>query len=120
MTLAAFQGNWRVTNMQSSRKNGQHTPYAWNVTHIRVAQDRWDFVSNNAGGNFRIISIDPSKKPAHLNFHTGPANKTLHGVGLIRRRGAEVQVIYTWGNESQRPTFDPPHEGGWIITLERD
>jgi uncharacterized protein (TIGR03067 family) len=120
ITLQSFQGRWRVTNMQSSRGNGQHVPYNWNVTHIRVTSNRWEFVSGNAGGSFMTISIDPARKPAHLNFYNGPADKNVHGVGLIRRHEGKVQVIYTWGNETVRPTFEPPVERGWIITMVRD
>jgi uncharacterized protein (TIGR03067 family) len=120
ITLQSFQGSWRVTNMQSSRGNGQHTPYNWNVTHIRVTNNRWEFVSGNAGGNFLTLSIDPARKPAHLNFYNGPTDKNVHGVGLIRRHEGKVQVIYTWGNETVRPTFEPPVERGWIITMVKD
>src|SRR5262249_4926144 len=120
ITLQSFQGNWRVTNMQSSRANGQHTPYNWNVTHIRVTKDRWEFVSGNSGGNFLVISIDPAKKPAHLNFYSRPGDKNIYGVGLIRRHEGKVQVIYTWGGENVRPTFEPPVERGWIITMVKD
>jgi uncharacterized protein (TIGR03067 family) len=121
ITLDTFQGRWRVTKMQSSRANGQHTPYNWNVTHIRVTKDRWEFASGNAGGSGGLfISIDPAKRPAHLNFYNRAGDKTIYGVGQIRRQGSKIQVIYTWGGENVRPTFDPPVERGWIITMERD
>jgi hypothetical protein len=121
ITLQSFQGRWRVTNMQSSRANGQHTPYNWNVTHIKITDNSWEFVSGNAGGggNGLIISIDPSRKPAHLNFYNRGSDN-VYGVGLIRRHEGKLQVIYTWGGENVRPTFDPPVERGWIITMVKD
>jgi hypothetical protein len=122
ITLQTFQGRWRVVNMQSSRGNGQHTPYAWNVTHIKITNKTWEFLSGNdaGGGSGLIISVDPGKKPAHLNFYNRGSENNVYGVGLIRRHEGKVQVIYTWGNESVRPTFEPPVERGWIITMVKD
>jgi uncharacterized protein (TIGR03067 family) len=122
ITLDTFQGSWRVTNMQTSQANGQHVPYSWNVTHIRVAKDRWTFMQRDAEVSGTYISIDHTKRPALVNFYSQADQKgVVSGVGLIRRQGPKVQVLYRWGDEKNRPlTFEPPPEGPWIITLERD
>jgi uncharacterized protein (TIGR03067 family) len=120
ITLDTFQGRWRVKQMQASHGNGQHSNYDWAVTHIRIRDDRWEFSAGDRIGSEMPISIDASKKPAHLNFYRSTDKLHVRGVGLVRRHGSGVQVIYRWGGENDRPTFEPPTEGGWIITLERD
>ena len=120
ITLTTFQGNWRVTNMQTSRANGQHTPYQWNVTHILIEKDRWSFKSSDSTVNSLFISVDSTKKPAQLNFYDrqGP-NQPISGVGLIRKHGPGVQVLYRWGNEQNRPLTFEGAEGPWIITMQK-
>jgi uncharacterized protein (TIGR03067 family) len=121
ITLETFQGKWRVVNMETSRANGQHTKYQWTVTHIGVRGNRWEFMTGNNGFSGRYLTIDHTKRPAHLNFYDDEARRGgIVGVGLIRRHQGKVQVIYTWGGENVRPTFDPPCEGPWIITMQRD
>jgi uncharacterized protein (TIGR03067 family) len=120
ITLDTFQGNWRVTNMETSRANGQHTPYQWNVTHILIEKDRWSFVAGNAQVNSLYISVDGSKKPAHLNFYDRQGQKqAISGVGLIRKHGAGVQVLYRWGSEQNRPLTFEGADGPWIITMQK-
>jgi hypothetical protein len=120
ITLASFQGSWRITKRLTLHANGLHTPSASPVTHIRIAGDRWTFMTGRGEGNTLLVGIDNTKSPAHLNFYRG-GNKALHGVGLIRRHGRGVQVLYTWGGERNRPPgFEPPPEGIWCIFMEKD
>ena len=120
ITLTTFQGNWRVTNMQTSRANGQHTPYPWNVTHILIEKDRWSFMAGNSPVSSMYISVDSTKKPAQLNFHDRQGkDQPISGVGLIRKYGAGVQVLYRWGNEQNRPVVFEGAEGPWIITMQK-
>ena len=92
------------------------------VTHIRVVEDRWTFMSGAVEGNTLNISIDPTRKPALLNFYKGPGQRErAYGVGLIRRQGDAVEVLYRWGGEEGRPLdFEPPPDGFWTITMRRD
>lgn len=122
ITLSSFQGRWRVVKMQSSRADGQHQPYSWNVTHIRVVQDRWTFMADQSEVSSWGIDVDHAQRPVHLHFYGSPQNKTsLAGVGLMRWHQGQLQVMYTWGGEASRPkSFDPPPSGPWIITMVRD
>jgi hypothetical protein len=117
ITLQTFQGRWRITSLVTSCANGQHVPFSWPATHVRISGNRWDFLNNDSLIDSRNLSIDPKKKPAHLNF----TDDVRKGVGLIRRQGAQVQVMYTWGDEASRAnSFEPPPDGHWLITLQRD
>lgn len=120
ITLEGFQGTWRVVNMQTSRSSGKHDPYSWTVTHIRVTKDRWEFMVGPQSSNTFHIGIDPAKRPAHLNFYHQQGGPPT-GVGLIRRHGNRVLILYAWGGEKSRPaSFEPPPDGPWLMTLERD
>src|SRR5262245_5543551 len=69
INLQSFQGSWRITKRLTLHANGRHTPSKSPVTHVRVVQDRWTFMTNGQEGNTLLISIDPTKDPAHLNFY---------------------------------------------------
>src|SRR5262245_15092808 len=103
ITLATFQGNWKVTNMRTARANGMHEPYSWSVTHIYIEKNLWHFSYNNKPDGGRPINIDPTKKPAHFHFvNQGKDGETVNGPGLIRRVGNKVEIIYTWGTADAR------------------
>ena len=120
ITLESFTGRWRVQRMQTSRGSGRHEDYNWATTHIVVANGRWEFRTSDRVGNGFPISVTPAGRESRLNFLLDNDRTRVQGVGLIRRHGPGVQVIYTWGGEDRRPTFQPPHEGGWIITLVKE
>jgi uncharacterized protein (TIGR03067 family) len=122
ITLKSFQGTWRIREWRAARNDTGYLPGTQSITHVRITEDRWAFLPNNDDGAGLTISIDHTKKPAQLTFYQ-PSNpkREIHGVGLIRRQGTRVQVLYCWGGEESRPlTFEPPPEGPWIITLERE
>jgi uncharacterized protein (TIGR03067 family) len=120
ITLASFQGRWRLVKRVTTRADGQHVPTSSPVTHVVITGDRWQFMANDSQVNAFYLSIDPSRTPAHLNFYDQKGGKQLSGVALIRRHGPGVQVLYNWGDESKRPrNFDPPTEGCWLAYLEK-
>jgi hypothetical protein len=122
LTLTAFQGRWRVTKWQGSRASGQHHLYlAQSITHVRVKGGRWEFLgsSDDVVSDY-AISVLPQGTISHLDFHADDVHGTRVGSGLIRRQGAGIQVIYRWGADKERPAFEPPAEGGWILTMQRE
>src|SRR5262249_17849756 len=64
ISLASFQGSWRITKRFTLRANGQHVPMVSSVTHIRIVEDRWTFMSNASEGSTLEIAVDPRHKPA--------------------------------------------------------
>jgi hypothetical protein len=121
-SLAALRGTWRLAGTWVTRADGRHEPTEWPVTHVLVKGDRWYFVNGKTGiDNEFLLDVEADKAPAaHLTLH----NKTGRwrgnvGVGLIRRKGAGFEVIYRFGGgEDDRPSFDPPTEGCWLMTLQ--
>jgi uncharacterized protein (TIGR03067 family) len=122
ISLKSFQGTWRIVAMHESRANGQHAPIKITVSHVRIKGDRWTFLPDTYGGANLDVSIDHKKSPAQLNFYSvSDPKKKVYGVGLLRRQGPNVQLLYTWGGENARPAaFEPSPDYYWILTLERD
>ena len=125
LSLRTFQGTWRVVSMGTIAGDGKTDPYVWNVTHVRVTKDRWAFLAGDqdVSNNYteRRVGIDPTKKPIHFNyFSPGDAPDRPSGVGLIRKQGRRVEIVYQWASESDRGrSFDALPVGHWLMVLER-
>jgi uncharacterized protein (TIGR03067 family) len=123
ITVQNFQGLWRVASMKRSRATGQHEPYKWHITHVRVKDDRWAFRQNETdNGNYSIV-IDNSKRPATLDFFNArkQGGARPSGVGIIRRQGARVEILYSFGITPERRavSFHQPPDNQWVLLLER-
>lgn len=121
-SLKSFQGTWRIVSLEDTLANGRRVRTAVSVTHVRISGDRWTFLPDNYAGARLDIAIDHAKTPAQLTFYrAGDATKKTYGVGLIRRQGDEVKILYCWGGEEGRPrTFDPAPDGYYLLTLRRE
>lgn len=122
LSLKALRGTWRIVSIHSTKPNGQHIPETFNGPDVRIAGDRWTFLPDNYPGANLDIAIDHTKKPAHVTFYCVPAanQRKPRGVGIIRRMGEEIQLLYTWSGEDQRPkAFDPAPEAYYLMTLKR-
>jgi uncharacterized protein (TIGR03067 family) len=125
ISLQTFQGMWRVVSMQRTSRAGNHPPHKWEVSHIRIRDDRWTFMeANNVESTSYRLKVDGTKQPGQLDFFwTGPGNIDTTQpfmVGVIRRKGNMVEIIYLRGNHTKPTTFEPPPEGWWLLTLQRD
>jgi uncharacterized protein (TIGR03067 family) len=120
ISLKSFQGAWRIVRIDETVR-GRIIPTRVSVTGVSVKGDRWSFEPANYAGARLDLSIDHTRQPAQLTFHSvNDSQKKAYGVGLIRRRGGQVQILYAWGGEENRPrTFDPPPDGYYLMTLER-
>jgi uncharacterized protein (TIGR03067 family) len=115
MDLDAFQGTWQVVAHHSSN-GGQFQPSAWSITHIRVAKDRWTLLAGPRENATYRIEINPTTKPSLIDWR-GERGEALW-LGLIRRNGDNVEVLYH--TATSRPvSFDRPPAGAYLITLRR-
>ena len=123
ISIATFQGTWRVAGMMHTRKDGKFTPYNWNITHIKIDGKTWKFQDEKSGsGNNYNITIDNTRKPAaYLDFWNGePASGRAPGQGIIRRKGDVVEIIYVFGNRERAVSFERPPSGQYWLTLQRE
>jgi uncharacterized protein (TIGR03067 family) len=130
--MKRFQGTWRVISMEIVQANGTRNKLsdwgATGVTGVRVRDDRWAYLhnndhnggaANNAGSGY-WMDVDARHKPAHINWYTS-ADKNKPGMlGLIRREGDRVVILYyATGPESRPKTFENPPANWWILTLQK-
>jgi uncharacterized protein (TIGR03067 family) len=114
--LARFQGMWKVVGHHHWSNEGQKQPSPWNITHIRVEKDRWTLLTTGREVVSYRIELHHKNKPCHIDWR-GKRGEALW-LGLIRRDGDSVEVIYL--TASQRPGgFDTAPPGSYLITLQR-
>jgi uncharacterized protein (TIGR03067 family) len=119
LDLNSVQGTWRVVSMQRSQGNRQYTTINWHISHIRIDRDEWTFLhQGNRPNALYYLSLDPGKKPGHINWHNrrgGP----LSMAGLIRRNGEVIEILYL--ASTIRPgSFEDPPANYYLLTLKRE
>jgi uncharacterized protein (TIGR03067 family) len=123
ISVATFQGTWRVASMRYSSKDGKHRPYSWSITHVRVDNRTWTFVDKNGGSSASYtITIDNTMKPAaHLDFWSGEPQigGRAPGGGIIRKKGNVVEIIYVFGGSNRPISFEQPPDGQYVLILHR-
>jgi uncharacterized protein (TIGR03067 family) len=125
ISVATFQGKWRVAGMVSTRRDGKHQPYTWQVTHVRVEGKTWTFLDKQGATSASYtITIDNARKPAaYLDFWNGDPQPggSPPGCGIIRKRGGLVEIIYVFGagGKTRPASFDQPPDSQYLLTLER-
>jgi uncharacterized protein (TIGR03067 family) len=113
--LARFQGTWKVVG-HHTWSAAQKQPSPWNITHVRVQKDRWTLLEGIKEVVSYRIELHPKNKPCHIDWR-GARGEALW-LGLIRRDGDSVEVIYL--SSSQRPeNFETPQNGSHLISLRR-
>jgi uncharacterized protein (TIGR03067 family) len=123
VSLKSLQGRWRIVSIYRTHSDGGlQREEASTVTHVRVRGSRWVFLPLHDTDYRLEVAIDHAKRPAQLTFYQpGAAKKTPYGVGLIRRQGSQIQILYNWGGEGVRPkAFDPAPDDFFLMTLERE
>jgi uncharacterized protein (TIGR03067 family) len=127
--MKSFQGTWKVISMEIVQGNGQNqrlTDWGWQTTGttgVRVKGDRWTYLNNGRDSSSYRVDIDPTKKPAAIDWFTGlnkGANDRPGMLGLIRREGSRLTILYyATGPENRPKVFENPPRGWWILKLER-
>jgi uncharacterized protein (TIGR03067 family) len=121
VSLTALQGKWRRAKIEIENGGVRREESVGKVTHVRITDDNWTFLPDDYEGARLKLAVDTSKSPARFNLYKPGAPGVLYGVGLIRRQGAAVQILYTWGGEARRPaSFDRIPPGAWLCTMQRD
>jgi uncharacterized protein (TIGR03067 family) len=125
ISLETFSGRWRVASMKQCSADGNHRPYVWSVSHVRVKDGVWAFQYNNGGAETTYrLTIDNAKQPAHLDFWAvgggGGQGQAPPGGGIIRRKGDVVEIIYVFGGNNRPVSFERPPAGQYLLTLQRE
>lgn len=122
---ARFQGTWAVVSFEIVQQDGSRNRLAdWGssgTTAVRVEGDRWTYLNGQLANSSYLLSIDPGPRPAAINWYVGQQKEKPGMLGIIRREGDRVVILYYAATtEAQRPRgFDHPPPGWWILTLRR-
>jgi uncharacterized protein (TIGR03067 family) len=98
--LERFQGTWEVLGF-CGWDRGVQARSDTVITHIRVQKDNWTLLGDGVSVTYRI-ELDPSKRPCHITWR-GERGEPLW-LGLIRRDGDAVDVIFRTATRSPAPT----------------
>ena len=123
INLAKFQGEWRSLGLQVIGVNGEKSTINWGVTSIKVVGAQWTFMFGDQKNAEYVLVIDGSKRPATIDFYSGTKREqsaTPYMVGLIKREGNRVTILYFSTTADKRATsFESPPQGWWLLTLEK-
>jgi uncharacterized protein (TIGR03067 family) len=127
INLEGFQGRWKVIRMEITLPNGGLREWNWHVKTIRVRGGHMAYLQGNASdarAEEFPFAISPGKGLAAIDWWL-PGQKpdgSPRMVGLMRRRGDTLQVLYKPGTGlADRPKqFEDPPEGWYLKTLKRE
>jgi len=122
--MARFQGTWKVISMEIVEANNRRNRLSdWGdsgITGVRVKGNQWTYLQNGGENASYLVNIDTSQKPTAINWYTGSLKEQPGMLGLIRRDGDKVTILYYSTTPDNRPrTFENPPVGWWVLTLRR-
>jgi uncharacterized protein (TIGR03067 family) len=125
--MKRFQGTWKVISMEIVQAGGRLEKLsdwgeqAQGTTAVRVQDDKWTYLSKgNHSSSSYWLDIDPAQKPAAINWYTQADRKNPGMLGLIRREGDQVTILYYATTPNNRPkTFENPPANWWVLKLRK-
>jgi uncharacterized protein (TIGR03067 family) len=124
--MKRFQGTWKVISMEIVQAGGRLDKLsdwgenAQGTTGVRVEGDKWTYLTNGNRSGSYWMDIDPTQKPAAVNWYTQADKKNPGMLGLIRREGDQVTILYYATTPNNRPrTFENPPVNWWVLKLRR-
>jgi uncharacterized protein (TIGR03067 family) len=120
ITLQNFQGDWKAVRFDYVRNNDKLDPIGLWFQGVRVRGDRWVYlVDGKENLGFRIAIGDG--RPAAIDYYELQGNADRPGmVGLIKREGNRVTILYYATTPENRPkAFTGMPVNWWLLVLER-
>lgn len=123
INLQKFQGEWRSLGLKGINSNGDTHEINWGVTSIKVEGELWTFMFGQTENAKYVLVIDGTRKPATIDFYAGTTRTKEarpYMVGLIKRQGTRVTILYYSTTPEQRAkSFENPPANWWLLTLEK-
>jgi uncharacterized protein (TIGR03067 family) len=125
ISLARFQGTWKVISFERFDLGGQRTEWKdWGLTEVRVEYDIWTYIQRDGRVHPIIYEVDVGKSKGSASIDLIPKKRgDGHSclLGLIRRDGDRVELLMAAGvkKEDRPKRFDDPRAGWWLLTLHR-
>src|SRR5262249_22256329 len=119
VSLPRLQGDWKVVSFDTVGPNKSLTPISQWFQGVRFKGDRWIYLVNgNEGLTFRIVVGDG--RPATIDYFELKGNaERPYMIGIVRRHGGRVEVLYYWMPVPRATSFEAPPSNWWILVLQR-
>jgi hypothetical protein len=122
LSLAACQGTWEVVRKETITTQGRQ-PYQWQVTHIRIQNDRWMLLDRDGREVASYTLIVGTGKVASIDwFPLGRKDATPLWGGLVKREGDLVLILYSNGDcrgEKRQRDIESAPVGSNLITVRK-
>ena len=120
LDMNSLEGTWKVERVEQSVRGGYNRSPSM-ITHIRIQGGNWTFMRGNGGtlrptNSFRL-ALHPKRAPVWLDGMRG-LGKSPSMIGIVRRAGDTVEVLYRFGG-TRPDSFERPPVGCWRLTLRR-
>jgi hypothetical protein len=114
LAVARLVGVWRATGLYHTPNKARLDPDRGGVGHVIITPTRWTFSKTTPV--VYDLRIHDDRRPVQFDLmHQG--SKQPYGMGLMRREGNLIRVIYGW-NGTRPKDFE---ESGYVVlTLVRE
>jgi uncharacterized protein (TIGR03067 family) len=121
ISLRSLQGNWKAVRFDEIiGKNNERKEGGMWFGGVRIRGDRWSYLVNGDEEHPYQLVISDSR-PATIDFFNVGA-KPDHPVmiGLVRREGSRVTILYYRAGELRPRSFEHLPVNWWLLALEKD
>lgn len=121
--LAALAGSWRVVQYRQNGRNLMKDLMEGRQLLMRLEKDRLTFqVEGRGAGSSYLVSLDPGRTPAAMNWHSGDGNPVRYSA-IYRLEGETLSVVFTearGGPDHDRPAdFKSLRPKDYLIEFRR-
>jgi uncharacterized protein (TIGR03067 family) len=127
VSLEVLQGKWKVVKIEEVTGPGgrvRRTTLA--AEAIRFDRTHWTLLQSGDQEYVKnVFRLDTGRRPAAIDIYDRDRSRLDSGVppihvGLIRRAGDTVEILYYSAAPAERPSsFENPPVGWWLLTLKR-
>jgi len=112
---AALQGTWEVTEFEIA---GMKKPFPAGALSFVFDGDKVTMKGGPKGNTEGTYTIDPSKKPAHIDLTMKKDDKAEAMRTIYEMTGTTMKLAFPMGKKAERPAgFDSP--GVFIMHLKK-
>lgn len=113
-----IQGVWRAIAIEEKQTDGRMVKQSWPTNGMAIRGDQWSFLTNGKENFSLWMKLDG----VQIDLWTSESKAGTPALaGVLRRRGNSLQMLYTFGGPSGRPTdFEKIPAGCRVMSLERE
>jgi uncharacterized protein (TIGR03067 family) len=125
VSQAALQGRWKVARMAVTLPAGGLSDFDWVIDAVRIRDKEWHYLTKEAVRSSTPFTVVAARGVTAIDWYWSQQKNGREGVamvGLIRRDGGTVRVLYKphTGPQDRPTSFDHPPDGWYLLTLTRE